>query len=178
MGKHGLIKKTGIEPQNDTLIRSCFRQSLILLMQRFKNAVPIQTARGSLLQKQRTSPESIFTRPTRLPWAIIENVAPDEHLPRQTGLCQIPACDIAARDMKCLAHFSFPTRNLPVSEGRNHVPAAEAIGSHQRCTSPSFESIFFFPEYFYCFFICISINSNHVFPQRVISSQKFVLGFE
>ena len=35
MGKHGLIKKTGIEPQDDTVIRCWFRKSLVLMMQCF-----------------------------------------------------------------------------------------------------------------------------------------------
>jgi hypothetical protein len=36
---------------------------------------------------------------------------PDEHFPRETCLCQTSACDIAARDMKYLAHF-FPAERF------------------------------------------------------------------
>ncbi len=108
MSKHRLVKKTGIEPQDDTLIRCCFRKSLVLMMQCFQNALPIQTACGERLQKPRTGSESIFTRPDRLPGAGIENVMPDKYFPWKTGLCQISACYVAACDVKYLAHLFSP----------------------------------------------------------------------
>jgi hypothetical protein len=134
MGKHGLIKKARIEPQNDTLMRCCFRQSLVLIMQCFQNAIPIQTACGGLLQKQRTSAESIFIRPTWLPGAIIKNVMPDKYFPRKTGLCQTSACDVAARDVKYLAHLFSPAEAIR----RKRVEGALSTGT-LLCPSSSAE---------------------------------------
>ena len=104
MGKHGLIEKTRIEPQDDTRIRRGVRQFLVLITQRLQNVIPVQTAGGKFLQKQRTSAERIFTGLTRFPWAIIEDVVPDEHFSGNAGLRKNIPGTVAAGDMKGPVH--------------------------------------------------------------------------
>ena len=53
MYEHGLIKKTSIEPQNDTLVDCHIRRLPVLAVQCFQNAPPVQPACGDFFQKQR-----------------------------------------------------------------------------------------------------------------------------
>lgn len=82
VGEHGLVKKAGVKPQDDSIAGSGLFQFLVLAAEGFEGAFFFQSTCCGLFQELGTGLKGILRCPSRISGAIVENIMPDKHLSR------------------------------------------------------------------------------------------------